>query len=213
MFLICEAKAKGVYQAKIEPAFRTGNKFEVGLAELFIESWQPDQAFIQLYENKKLIVSQRLSSNNIEKSLLEFASKITAENVSVSVQFGVVDFAAQDSFTFKVNESAQKILDINNGYFKTLKKTIPSQPPYFSQLHLASDIVGDQIIGDRKRSLLRTLFLARTSSIHINFSNLHYVDISKSLLNQVTVWFEDSEFNPIVIPGKVFVKLHIRTKK
>ena len=87
----------------------------------------------------------------------------------------------------------------------------------FRSVYVYSDIASFTFIGDTVVPLLRIVPFfhnSKTGYVYKEFKTLHYVSVSKSVLDQVHITIKTK--NCIAVPfvtGKTFLKLHFRRKK
>ena len=87
----------------------------------------------------------------------------------------------------------------------------------FRSVYVYSDIASFTFIGDTVAPLLRIVPFShnsKTGYVYKEFKTLHYVSVSKSVVDQVhiTIKTENGSVVPFVT-GKTFLKLHFRRKK
>ena len=87
----------------------------------------------------------------------------------------------------------------------------------FRSVYVYSDIASFTFIGDTVAPLLRIVPFShnsRTGNVYNEFKTLHYVSVSKSVVDQVhiTIKIENGSVVPFVT-GKTILKLHFRRKK
>ena len=87
----------------------------------------------------------------------------------------------------------------------------------FKSLYVYSDIANFTFIGDTVAPLLRIVPFShnsKTGYVYKEFKTLHYVSVSKSVVDQVyiTIKIENGSVVPFVT-GKTILKLHFRRKK
>lgn len=196
-------KSDNSITAKVHYSFY--NKFEVALVEFKLPK-QPNQELgkIQLFQNKSVVFSVNLSLCN---SIDDLVSRLGP--IKFSYNGYSVTLVAEESDIFKLDANSSKLFKTEGLYAKVLNV----EKPFFEKneyLHVCSDIVAEQVIGEEKHQVLRTI---NSSTSHQIFSQPHYLDVEQTSLNRINITIKDESFNDFEIKGNCYFKLHLRVKK
>lgn len=185
--------------------FNFHNKYEAALVEFFIPEFKKiDLGKIQLYNNKNVVFSISLSSVN---SLEDLITKLGP--IKFIYNMSNITISAKENEIFKLDAKAIKLFKLDGAYSKslTIEKTVFQNNSLF---HVCSNIVAEQIIGDERMPVLRTI---SATSTHQIFERPHYIDISQTNINNINICLKDEFFNEFKFSGTALFKIHLRVKK
>ena len=196
-------KTADAITAKVQ--FNFYNKFEIALVEFNMPKiLMQELGTIQLFSNKNLVFSVNLSLCSSIEDLVSRLGPIKFKYNGFSVTL-----LAEEKDIFKLDNNTSKLFKTDGLYVKVLnvEKSFFEKYDY---LHVCCDIISEQVIGEEKHQVLRTI---NASASHQIFAQPHYLDIEQTSLNRINITLKDESFNTLEIKGNSFFKLHLKVKK
>jgi hypothetical protein len=208
-FYITCVNDDGCLSASFFPQLNLTAKYEMALVEvIFPTGLKFDKGFIRLFNSETKSIVARINLNNFSSvdGLLKYVKTLS---ISAESNQSQVVLKAGEKHIFKVSAEAQKVIGRNGEYTTTL--TIDEAVFTKSQMaHLCCKLISEQIFGQKKRAILRTI---KFPIQHQIFTHPHYVDVNSTSISNINICVRDENFNEIQVSGNPILKLHLRIKK
>ena len=213
-------------QASIEPIFSSWYQYEMAIKEIILPvNLQVERGTIQVYQETSVLFTINLDGfegEDIQKYIVSFQMacrkrNIDQQSVNWTHNNSLITFFAASPYSIKFSDKAKIIFKSNKTYVTNHELYMSSQLLSQTVIHILSDVAAEQIFGDTKKKILKSIPLDFNQSrlVYLRFENPDYIDVSRTLWSKVNVWLEDSNNFPIKVDGlkNLFIKLHFRPKK
>lgn len=221
-YVTCKSTNDGSINAYVESFLNPKIKYEVGLVEfIYNNSWPAHFGKFNIYHNKRLIEEiefEDYDNISIETFIFLIEQRFKSFELDVPLPFISYSYTKRMLSIF----SRDKSIEFESNMFGDMEKfsqlSILNHAPLFRKtnfLNIFTDIISEQINGESKAHLLRTVGVegyAFEWKIK-DFDSIHYCDVQRTNFDFVYVNILNERNEKVLFSKPVSVKLHFRPKR